>query len=199
MGLEDIFGIFRAACQREVDMVQLLWKNGGANFTDNLRIVIAQGQCLGGSTVINDAVCIKTPQIVKERWRKMGVNISDQQWNVALENVWNRIHASAVKEDDLNQNNLMLKKACTLKHYKSSENYRNCKDCMKCGFCHLGCHYETKQDILVTCIHDMLNKSESKVRIFCNCTAEKITHSDGIVDGIEGIFRIQWVDNWPRY
>jgi hypothetical protein len=45
--------------QREVDMMPLLWKNGGANFTDNLRIVIAQGQCLGGSTVINDAVCLK--------------------------------------------------------------------------------------------------------------------------------------------
>lgn len=63
--------------QREADMMPLLWKNCGANFTDNLRIVIAQGQCLGGSTVINDAVCFKTPQIVREQWRKMGVNISD--------------------------------------------------------------------------------------------------------------------------
>jgi choline dehydrogenase-like flavoprotein len=54
--------------QRESDMVPLLWKNSGANFTDNLRIVIAQGQCLGGSTVINDAVCFKTPQIVREQW-----------------------------------------------------------------------------------------------------------------------------------
>ena len=26
--------------QRELDMMPLLWKNGGANFTDNLRIVI---------------------------------------------------------------------------------------------------------------------------------------------------------------
>ena len=43
--------------QREVDMLPLLWKNGGANFTDNLRVVIVKGQCLGGSTVINDAVC----------------------------------------------------------------------------------------------------------------------------------------------
>jgi hypothetical protein len=26
-------------------MVPLLWKNGGANFIDNLRMVIAQGRC----------------------------------------------------------------------------------------------------------------------------------------------------------
>ena len=69
--------------QRELDMMPLLWKNGGANFTDNLRIVIAQGQCLGGSTVINDAVCLRTPQIIREQWRAMGVNISDQQWDAS--------------------------------------------------------------------------------------------------------------------
>ena len=33
--------------QREADMVPLLWKNAGANFTANLRIAIAQGSCLG--------------------------------------------------------------------------------------------------------------------------------------------------------
>src|ERR671915_765632 len=71
--------------QREADMIPLLWKNGGANFTDNLRMVIAQGQCLGGSTVINDAVCFKTPQIVREKWRKMGVDISDEKWNKSLD------------------------------------------------------------------------------------------------------------------
>src|SRR5207244_10946210 len=42
--------------QREVDMMPLLWKTGRANFTDNVPIVIAQGQCFVGSTVINDAV-----------------------------------------------------------------------------------------------------------------------------------------------
>jgi choline dehydrogenase-like flavoprotein len=174
--------------QREVDMIPLLWKNGGANFTDNLRIVIAQGQCLGGSTIINDAVCFKTPLIVREQWRKMGVDISDQKWNEALEEVWNKIHVSKVKEEDLNINNLMLKRACAIKRYKSSENDRNCQDCRKCGFCHLGCHYETKQDMLVTYIHEMLNNPGSEANIFCNCVSDKITYSNGVVDGVEGSF-----------
>ena len=123
--------------QRELDMMPLLWKNGGANFTDNLRIVIAQGQCLGGSTIINDAVCFKTPDLVREQWRSMGVNISDQQWDKAIDEVWNAIHVSKVLEQELNDNNLMLKKACQLKGYKAIENDRNCIDCMRCGFCHL--------------------------------------------------------------
>ena len=162
--------------QRELDMMPLLWKNGGANFTDNLRIVIAQGQCLGGSTVINDAVCLKTPQIVREQWRAMGVNISNQQWDKATDEVWNRIHVTKVAEQELNDNNLMLKKSCELKGYKSSENDRNCIDCMRCGFCHLGCHYETKQDMLVTYIRKALRSPDSNIRIYCNCSAEKITY-----------------------
>jgi len=157
-------------------MMPLLWKNGGANFTDNLRIVIAQGQCLGGSTIINDAVCFKTPDLVREQWRSMGVNISDQQWDKAIDEVWNAIHVSKVLEQELNDNNLMLKKACQLKGYKAIENDRNCIDCMRCGFCHLGCHYETKQDMLVTYIRKALRKPDSNIRIYCNCSAEKITH-----------------------
>ncbi|MGC2381895.1 MAG: hypothetical protein WA631_02160 [Nitrososphaeraceae archaeon] len=47
--------------QREVDMMPLLWKNVGFNFVDSLRIAIAQGCCLGGSTIINVTVCFDTP------------------------------------------------------------------------------------------------------------------------------------------
>ncbi|MGH9922829.1 MAG: FAD-dependent oxidoreductase, partial [Nitrososphaerales archaeon] len=172
--------------QREVDMMPLLWKNAGANFTDDLRVAIAQGQCLGGSTVINDAVCFKTPQIVREQWRKMGVNISDQQWDRAIDEVWKEIHVSKVKQEELNENNLMLKKACEIKGYKSSVNDRNCVDCMRCGFCHLGCHYETKQSMLVTYIRKALQNSD--IHIYCNSAVEKISYSNGTVQGVEGDF-----------
>ena len=61
--------------QREADMMPLLWKNAGFNFDDSLRIAIAQGCCLGGSTIINDAVCFDTLQRVREEWSKSMVLI----------------------------------------------------------------------------------------------------------------------------
>ncbi|MEE8113756.1 MAG: GMC family oxidoreductase [Nitrososphaerales archaeon] len=172
--------------QREVDMMPLLWKNGGANFTDNLRIAIAQGQCLGGSTVINDAVCFKTPQIVINQWRDLGVNIPDIKWKNALDEVWGQINVEEVKDDELNRNNMMLKKACELRGYKASKNHRNCNDCMRCGFCHLGCHYETKQDMLRTYIREAMRTTD--IRIYCNCEAERITNENGMADGVDGNF-----------
>lgn len=172
--------------QREVDMIPLLWKNGGAIFSDNLRMVIVQGQCLGGTTVINDAVCFKTPPIIREHWRSMGVNIPDERWETALDEVWKGVRASRVRPEELNENNLMLKKACAIKGYKASENDRNSVDCMRCGFCHLGCHYETRQDMLITYIHRALQNSD--IKMYCNCAVERISHSGGLVDGVEGDF-----------
>ena len=43
-------------------------------------------------------------------------------------------------------------------------NARNCINCMQCGFCHIGCHYETKQNVLVTYIHQALQKPDSDRR-----------------------------------
>lgn len=185
--------------QRETDMMALLWKNAGGTFTDDLNLIVAQGQCLGGSTVINDAVCFKTPKIVRDQWRSMNVKISNEKWEKALDEVWNSIHAKPVDEDyELNENNKLLKEACIRLGYHGGPTHRNCIDCYQCGFCHLGCHYGTKQDMLRTYINKAVRNSN--IEIYCNCSVEKISYSkkpaasDGAsgveytADGIEGNF-----------
>lgn len=188
--------------QREDDMIPLLWKNAGANFTSNLKIAIAQGSCLGGSTVINDAVCFDIPPTVINQWQKMNVSISKTEWNKANNEVSKRIHITKVKDYELNENAKKLKKACEEfrlfgKKIDHRLNDRNCgpsftdsslKECMQCGFCHLGCHYDTKQSMLVTYIHDALNNKNVDYSAYCNCKVEKIIHKDGEVSGVEGTF-----------
>jgi choline dehydrogenase-like flavoprotein len=96
--------------QREVDMMPLLWKNAGFNFVDSLRIAVAQGSCLGGSTIINDAVCFDTPSRIREEWsRRFGVNFSDDEWSYHLKRVNSILHVTEVADVELNRNNLMLK------------------------------------------------------------------------------------------
>ncbi len=176
--------------QIDEDMIPLLWKNSGANFTDDLRIAIAQGSCLGGSTNINDAVCFPIPDIVRKQWREMGVDVSDQEWENATAEVSREIHVTEVTEAELDRNSLMLRKGCQMMGYTEHRpNSRNCTNCMQCGLCHLGCHYETKQEPRITYIHNALNNPDSQLRIYCNCSAETITSSDGVVDGVEGSFQ----------
>ena len=188
--------------QRENDMIALLWKNSGANFTSNLKIAIAQGSCLGGSTVINDAVCFRIPDLVIEQWRDLGVNISKEEWTRANNEVSARINVTKVTNEELNENAKRLQKACSVTQVNGKPitehrvNDRNCgpswtdstlQSCVQCGFCHLGCHYDTKQSMLVTYIHDAL-QSNNDFNVYCNCDVKKIIHSDGLVAGVEGSF-----------
>ena len=175
--------------QRDADMIPLLWKNSGFNFDDTLRIAIAQGCCLGGSTIINDAVCFDIPTRVKEEWRGLGVDFEEQEWSSHLDRVKNILHVSEVTDDELNRNNKMLRegaKQLGLKDHR--KNFRNCVNCMQCGFCHLGCHYETKQNVLITYIHQALEQPDSNMKVYCNCKVEKIDYTDDTVQGIEGDF-----------
>jgi choline dehydrogenase-like flavoprotein len=175
--------------QRDEDMMPLLWHDSGASFTDDLRIGIAQGSCLGGSTVINDAVCFPIPEVVRRQWRAMGVDISNKEWDAALAEVSDEIHVTKVRDDELGTNSLMLKMGCEAMGYTEHHvNSRNCVNCMRCGLCHLGCHYETKQDMRVTYIHKALNDPQSEVKVYCNCTAERITYTEDVADGVEGNF-----------
>jgi choline dehydrogenase-like flavoprotein len=191
--------------QREADMLPLLWQNAGANFTSNLRIAIAQGSCLGGSTVINDAVCFGIPDLVIEQWQKSaGVSISKEEWQEAIEEVSKKINVNEVTEEELNLNARKLREACEkfrlhgklILHHK---NRRNCgpsftnpdlKSCVKCGFCHLGCHYDTKQSMLVTYIHEALNDPKVDYTAYCNCRVDRITYDQesGLATGVDGTF-----------
>lgn len=183
--------------QRELSMMPLLWKNGGFSFT-NSGLVIAQGECLGGSTVINDAVCFKTPKIVRQQWRDLGVNISDTKWCSAIDEVWDMINVKPVEDDDLtnNKNSSKLKDACEMKTpnrdpYKGMKNDRNCKECKTCGFCHLGCHYERKQDMVITYIREALEDNNADIKIYCNCNVDKISYENNTVTGVQGKFELQ--------
>src|SRR5918999_5794946 len=118
--------------QREADMLPLLWQNAAANFTSNLRIAIAQGSCLGGSTVINDAVCFEIPDLIIEQWHKIaGVSISKEEWQEATKEVSQKINVNEVTEEELNANARKLKEACEKfrlhgKPIKHRKNLRNC-------------------------------------------------------------------------
>jgi choline dehydrogenase-like flavoprotein len=175
--------------QRDADMMPLLWKNGGFNFDDSLKVAIAQGCCLGGSTIINDAVCFDTPPRVLEEWKALGVSFSDEEWSDHLKRVNTNLNVSEVDDYELNRNNLMLKEGAeklALRDHR--KNRRNCVNCMQCGFCHLGCHYETKQNVLVTYLHEALKRPDSMIHVYCNCYVDKIIYNKGIVSGVEGNF-----------
>ena len=54
----------------EIDMMKKIYKEGGLQQTKKFTFSILQGECVGGTTVSNNAACLKMPDKVKSLWEK---------------------------------------------------------------------------------------------------------------------------------
>ena len=52
----------------ETNMLSKLYSDGAIQISRDLRFAVLQGMCVGGSTVVNNAVCIKAPDRVLDHW-----------------------------------------------------------------------------------------------------------------------------------
>ncbi|MEZ0542864.1 GMC family oxidoreductase N-terminal domain-containing protein [Fibrella arboris] len=52
----------------EMDMMAKVYKEGGLQQTRKASMSILQGECLGGSTVVNNGVCFQMPASVRREW-----------------------------------------------------------------------------------------------------------------------------------
>ncbi|MFQ5918745.1 MAG: GMC family oxidoreductase N-terminal domain-containing protein, partial [Thermoplasmata archaeon] len=179
--------------QRELDMLRFLWKGGALTFNQDFTILVGQGETLGGTTVINHAICIDTPPIVLQEWAEMGAGgwMTDRTaFTRALEEVKGEIHVSPVHEQQINRNNRILRRGAEeleIVPEGHGINPRNCFDCRECGFSHLGCHYDAKQSTLVTYIPEALDTG--KCAIFCDAWAHRVRHEGGRATGVDAVLR----------
>ncbi|HSE37249.1 MAG TPA: GMC family oxidoreductase N-terminal domain-containing protein [Blastocatellia bacterium] len=61
----------------EMEMIRKLYKEGGLQQSKKFDLMVLQGECVGGTTVINNAVCLQMPQAVREVWQnEYGLDLS---------------------------------------------------------------------------------------------------------------------------
>jgi len=61
----------------EIGMMKKVYKEGGLQQTKQFTMNLLQGECVGGSTVVNNAVCFKIPDKVFQSWQNdYGINLS---------------------------------------------------------------------------------------------------------------------------
>jgi len=172
--------------QREDQMIPMLFKNSGLQFTIPGGIAVAQGSCVGGSTVVNDAVCFRTPDTVLGWWEDQYkvTDISAAEMRKHFEKIEPRLSVSEVKPYELNKNSRILKDGCEKLGWAAAPNQRNCKECRQCGLCHLGCYYGTKQSMLETYIADTQSVHGDLVKIYADASADAVIKSGSRATGV---------------
>lgn len=139
--------------EKEEEMIPKLYRFS----TDkNLSIITAYGNCVGGSTVHNTALFVKLPEKIYDYWRYKGLPIRKDIFYELQEKVFEIVKAEKI--DSLNTNNLKIKEGIEKAGLNSFVPHHSRKDCLKVGFCELGCFWNRKFSTLTHIIPEFLKK-----------------------------------------
>ena len=118
------------------------------------RVPIVRGECVGGSSVIADAICHDPPAALLERWASMGLDGFAP--SAALARLLAEVKADQsigpVRPEMVNRNNAIFALARERSGYAGGLVERNLVDgaCRGAGFCAQGCRYADKRSSLAT-------------------------------------------------
>jgi len=172
----------------EGTMVGKMYRDGGLQATVDMDMSIMQGKCLGGTTVINNAICLRLndedlyetqkPDIY-ERWRRLGADINEKKLEKSFDAVEKMINVERIEKKITSRNSDVLldgwKRLVKMgegnKNFKYGLFKKNYKDCLGCGYCNFGCPYGRKMSMLETYIPAAI---ENKAQVIPECLAEKI-------------------------
>jgi choline dehydrogenase-like flavoprotein len=154
---------------------------------------------VGGSTVVNNAVCFDTPPEVLERWCSpeldAGIDLEKFKKSQAYVNrlVGVRSVPEMSTESNLNPGGSLFIDGCKKMGLDISPDEArsvsaNIKDCLGCGYCNIGCSYGKKLSMLVTILPDAQANSKGKLEILAGCEVIKLKGSGKLITSAVGKF-----------
>jgi len=157
---------------REEDLSKF-WKNRAVFLSRNYSVNIAQGECVGGSTIINYGICFEIPQAVLSYWNvAFGLDIASRDLQDAYNQVREKIGISTLKEEDAGESHKKLQDGCKKLGYSS-------------GW--MDKAYDSAKKEKHNAMTAYLEKANpERVKVFANCTADKVVVKNNKVQTIKG-------------
>jgi choline dehydrogenase-like flavoprotein len=185
----------------EIDMISRLYSDGALQISQALRFTILQGSCVGGTTVVNNAVCFDTPQRVLDGWNARSGNgkvIDDAKFHDSQRKVRQRMRIGQISSgtrqplDNVLNHGDHLITAAVHKYFENKPNKfkydvvdANIVDCLGCGYCNIGCAFGRKLSMLDEVLPAVQHKHGAEnVRIISEAQATKLVESGGKITQI---------------
>jgi choline dehydrogenase-like flavoprotein len=185
----------------EIDMVSRLYADGSLQQARDFRFQVIQGSCVGGSSVVNNAVCFDTPDHVLDRWNdKDGLNagLDLPRYKMCNAMVNTMIRVKRVPEmtipDYLNPGGKKFVEGIEKLGLDKAPNVvsavaANIEGCVGSGYCNIGCQFGKKLSMLDTILPDTqaLHGTDA-LKIIAGCEAWQLKSNDGTVTSVVGKF-----------
>ncbi len=141
-----------AFTEDEPSLMAALYADGALRSTDDAAVGMLQGEAVGGSTLVNWMIMLRTPPWVLEQWaREAGVEgMSSAEMAPVFERIEREVHAAEVPEAAHSANNRLLLDGARALGWRVSGARINARDCVRCGYCGIGCRHDAKQSTLRT-------------------------------------------------
>ncbi len=132
--------------------LETLYEDHGNQVNTTGDLAVLQGKCVGGSTVVNAAVCFRAPDQVLENWRvEHGLeNLTPRSLAPYFERVERNLSIRENAPHEINYNGQLLLEGAKKVGIPASATARNVKDCALSGHCISGCRTDRKQSMLVS-------------------------------------------------
>ncbi len=142
------------------------------------------GVCVGGSTVVNDALCWRPPPEILETWRtEHGLAaLSESAFAPFVERAWRDIHAEPTPRSLINRNAHRLEVGAHRMGWAGEAMPRSVRGCVGLGRCTLGCPIDAKQSTLVSYVP---RAERAGARVLANARVDRIRVEAGAVRGVE--------------
>ncbi len=171
---------------READALERLYDARGLRATHDLGLVILQGSCLGGGTVVNYTTSFHTPEGVREEWaREHGLpHFTAAEYTRSLDAVARRIEVNTAHAAPSGRDRALIRGLERLgwHHDLLPRDVRGCPQDDECGYCGMGCRRGAKRSTLVTYLQDAFDRG---ARIVVEAQARRIVLERGRAVGVE--------------
>ncbi len=185
--------------ENEMEMVSRLFQDGAIQAARDFRFTVFQGSCVGGSTVVNNAVCFKMPEEVLDKWNDpTGINAGLDKTKLleSEDTVWKMIGTNHMDQSRtrLNPGGLLFVDGCKKLGYNLAPSINsavnaNIAACYGCGYCNIGCQYNKKLSMLVTILPGIQQDfGKESLDIVAGCSAVKLVKNGNKIEYLEGEF-----------
>ncbi len=189
----------------EIDMVSNLYADGALQLAADFSFQVIQGSCVGGSSVVNNAVCFDTPDTVLDRWNdKNGTNagLDLSRYKQCNQDVNEMIRVRDVHHDPvltdprfLNPGGQKFVLGCEKMKLNDPPNKMdavsaNVEGCLGCGYCNIGCQFGKKLSMLDTILPETQEKhGRDALQVIAGCEVWKIKSKGSTATSVIGKFK----------
>ena len=172
----------------EAEMITRLYADGALQLARDFRFQVLQGMCVGGSTVVNNAVCFEIPERVLRRWNEEhSAGLDPGRVAGSFAAVRRQLRITRQPTRFLNPGARRFTEGIERLGLDGGESgvvEANIAGCIGCGYCNIGCRFGKKLSMLDTVLPDAQHDHGDRLRILSECLADGIERDYGRVSGV---------------